>query len=83
MNYLDASFTTDIAMKIKTLFSFALLLVTLSGFSQTYVTQIKSVETKKWGYANQKGDLSDVMSLAVMDLPRSTIRNTKGFTLLM
>ena len=44
-------------MKIKTLFSFALILVALSGFSQTYVTQIKSPETKKWGYANQKGEI--------------------------
>jgi len=44
-------------MKTKTFFSLAFILITGICFSQTYVTQIKSSDTKKWGYANQKGEI--------------------------
>lgn len=45
-------------MKKKTLFSFSvLLLLSYSALSQTYVTQVKPVGDKKWGYANLKGEL--------------------------
>jgi bifunctional DNA-binding transcriptional regulator/antitoxin component of YhaV-PrlF toxin-antitoxin module len=44
-------------MKTKTFFSLAFILITGACFSQKYVTQIKSVETHKWGYANEKGQI--------------------------
>ncbi len=44
-------------MKIKSFFVLSLVLFAANGFSQTYLTQIKSTDTKKWGYANQKGEI--------------------------
>lgn len=45
-------------MKKKILFSFiALVLVTCNAFSQTYITQVKPVGQKKWGYATLNGEL--------------------------
>ncbi len=35
----------------------SILLTSFSVFSQTYVTQVKVSGTKKWGYANLKGEL--------------------------
>ena len=34
-----------------------ILFLTCNAFSQTYVTQVKPVGDKKWGYANLKGEL--------------------------
>lgn len=45
-------------MKKKTSLSFSLfLLLGYGALAQTYVTQIKSVGDKKWGYANHKGEV--------------------------
>jgi len=45
-------------MKKKTLLSFSLILLLASGaFSQTYVTQVKPVGNKKWGYATLDGKI--------------------------
>src|SRR5258706_4785903 len=57
LNYLSMTFETSSAMKIKRFFSLAFILITGVCFSQKYVTQIKSAETHKWGYANEKGQI--------------------------
>ena len=45
-------------MKMKILAGFAsAFFLTTSVFSQTYLTQIKPVGSKTWGYANEKGEI--------------------------
>lgn len=45
-------------MKNKILLSFALVFLLCARlFSQTYVTQVKPVDSKTWGYANEKGEI--------------------------
>jgi hypothetical protein len=45
-------------MKKKIVFGFLLvLLIGYSAFSQTYITQVKPIGSKLWGYANLKGEI--------------------------
>jgi hypothetical protein len=44
-------------MKIKIFLSFALILIGAHAFSQTYLTQFKPVDSKTWGYLNEKGEV--------------------------
>ncbi|HEY9045128.1 MAG TPA: WG repeat-containing protein [Ohtaekwangia sp.] len=45
-------------MKTKTLYSLAcVMLITWHASSQTLITQVKPADSKKWGYANLKGEI--------------------------
>jgi hypothetical protein len=44
-------------MKKRILLSLALAAVASGAFSQHYLTQVKPADSKKWGYANEKGEL--------------------------
>jgi hypothetical protein len=45
-------------MKKRILLSFAfVIMLCASTFSQTFLTQVKPVDSKKWGYVNQKGEV--------------------------
>lgn len=44
-------------MKRTVLLSLALIAAATSAFSQRYLVQVKPVDSKKWGYANEKGEL--------------------------
>jgi hypothetical protein len=47
-----------ITMKKRILVGFAFAtLVCSSAFSQTYITQVKPADSKKWGYVNEKGEV--------------------------
>lgn len=70
-------------MEKKSVLSFLfILLIAGTAFSQTYVTQVKPVGNKKWGYANLKGEviiepqLKSVMSSQVGAWHRYTIQKT-------
>ncbi len=43
-------------MKKTILLSYALVFFCATAFSQTYLTQVKPVDSKKWGYINEKGE---------------------------